>query len=142
MKFLLAIDGSPAALRAVKYAAKLIASMNSTDHKVTLVSVHDDAGLRHARKFVGGDVVQDYLRELSEKELRPARKVLDAAGVGHDMVIRTGSVAEEIVALANRGRFDMIVLGSKGRGAMLDILIGSVAQRVLATAKQPVVLVK
>lgn len=142
MKFLLATDGSAPALRAVKYAAKLIALMNSPEHKVTLVSVHDDAGLRHARTFVGGDVVQDYLRELSEKELRPAQKVLDAAGVWHDMVICTGSVAGEIVALANKGRFDTIVLGSKGRGAVLDILIGSVAQRVLATAKQPVILVK
>lgn len=84
MKFLVATDGCAPALRAVKYAAKLIALMNSPEHKVTLVSVHDDAGLRHARTFVGGDVVQDYLRELSEKELRPAQKVLDAASVWHD----------------------------------------------------------
>lgn len=36
----------------------------------------------------------------------------------------------------------MIVLGSKGRSAIADLLLGSVAQRVLATAKQPVVVVK
>lgn len=142
MKFLLATDGSAPALRAVKYAAKLIALMGSLENKVTLVSVHDDTGLRHAKALVGGEAVQDYLRELSDKELRPAMKALDAAGIRHDIVIRTGSVAGEIVALANKGRFDTIVLGSKGRGAMLDLLIGSVAQRVLATAKQPVILVK
>ncbi|CKU47402.1 Universal stress protein family [Mycobacterium tuberculosis] len=36
----------------------------------------------------------------------------------------------------------MIVLGSKGRGALADLLLGSVAQRVVANAKQPVVIVK
>ncbi|AMM23508.1 universal stress protein [Variovorax sp. PAMC 28711] len=34
------------------------------------------------------------------------------------------------------------MLGAKGRGAFADLLMGSVAQRVLATARQPVVLVK
>lgn len=143
MKFLLATDGSAPPLRAVKYAAKLVALLEeSREHKVTLVSVHDDAGLCHAKALVGSEAVQDYLRELSDKELRPAMRALDAAGIRHDIVIRTGSIAEEIVALANKGRFDMIVRGSKGRGAMMDLLIGSVAQRVLATAKQPVTLVK
>jgi nucleotide-binding universal stress UspA family protein len=143
MKFLLATDGSAPALRAVKYAAKLVALLEeSREHKVTLVSVHDDAGLRHAKALVGSEAVQDYLRELSDKELWPAMRALDAAGIRHDIVIRTGSIAGEIVALANKGRFDMIVLGSKGRGAMMNLLIGSVAQRVLATAKQPVTLVK
>ena len=40
------------------------------------------------------------------------------------------------------GKYDMIVLGSKGRSALADMLLGSVAQRVLTQAKQPVVLVK
>ena len=42
----------------------------------------------------------DYLRELSEKELKPARKVLDAACIKHNMEVRTGHVAQEIVLCA------------------------------------------
>ena len=142
MKILVATDGSKPSLNAVKYAAKLARLLRAASNVITLVSVHDDAGLRHAKAFVGSDVVSDYLRELSDKELKPARKLLDAAEVKHDMVIRTGHVAHEIVGLANEGKFDLIVLGSKGRSAIADMLLGSVAQRVLATAKQPVVLVK
>jgi nucleotide-binding universal stress UspA family protein len=56
----------------------------------------------------------DYLCELSEKELKAARKVLDAARVKHDMVVRTGHVATEIVALAKSGKYDLLVLGAKG----------------------------
>ena len=90
---------------------------------------------------MGSDVVADYLRDLSEKELQPARRLLDLAGIEHDMVQRVGHVSQEIVACAKPGKFDLIVLGTKGRGAILDVLIGSVAQRVLATADAPVLLV-
>jgi nucleotide-binding universal stress UspA family protein len=86
--------------------------------------------------------VSDYLRELSDKELKPAMKVLDASGIKHDMAIVVGNVSREIVSFADKGKYDMIVLGSKGRGAIADLLLGSVAQRVLAHASQPVLLVK
>ncbi len=142
MKVLVATDGSKAALHAVKYAINLLGKLSSPSNSVTLVSVHDDVELRHAKRFVGNDVVADYLRELSEKELKPARKLLDAAGVRHDMVIKTGHISQEIVDFARSSKFDLIVLGAKGRSAIADILLGSVAQRVLATATCPVLLVK
>ena len=141
MKILVATDGSKHALRAVKYAADLVGQLKPAS-SVTLISVHDDFGLRHAKAFVGSDEVADYLRELSDKELKPARKLLDLRGVKHDAEIRTGSVSQQIAECATKGRFDLIVMGAKGRGAFADLLVGSVAQRVLAIAKQPVVLVK
>ena len=142
MKILAATDGSKPALHAVKFALELLRGQAAADSSITLISVHDDAGLRLARQFVGKEAVADYLRELSDKELKPARKLLDAAQVRHDMVVRTGHVAREIVDCAKAGRFDMIVLGAKGRNGLVDLLLGSVAQRVLAMAGCPVLLVK
>lgn len=141
MKILVATDGSKHSLNAVKYAAKLTKNMRSTD-SITLISVHDDVAFRHASQFVGKNEVEDYLRELSEKELKPARKVLDTAEVKHNQAIVIGHVSEEIVKFAASGKFDLIVMGSKGRSGFADLLVGSVAQRVLATATQPVLLVK
>ena len=142
MKILVATDGSKNALRAVKHAGDLLNGSNDKTKSITLISVHDDAGLRHTKAFVGKDAVLDYLRELSEKELKPAMKALDAQGIKHDMVMLVGNVSQEIVAHAQKGKYDLIVLGSKGRSAIADMLLGSVAQRVLAQAKQPVLLVK
>ncbi|MEI8402894.1 MAG: universal stress protein, partial [Alcaligenaceae bacterium] len=45
-------------------------------------------------------------------------------------------------ALANKDKVDLIVMGAKGRSGFVDILMGSVAQRVTSSAKQPVLLVK
>lgn len=142
MKILVASDGSKNALRAVKYAADLLKNSIDKTKSITLISVHDDAGLRHAKAFVGKEAVADYLRELSEKELKSAMKVLNEQGIKHDMVMLVGNVPQEIVAQGQKGKYDMIVLGSKGRSAIADMLLGSVAQRVLTQAKQPVVLVK
>ena len=141
MKVLLPVDGSKSSLNAVKYVAKL-ATNSRSPVKVTLISVHDDIGLSHVKQFVSKSVVDDYLREISEKELKSAQKVLDTARVKHNMVIKRGHVAQEIIAQANKDKVDIIVMGAKGRGGLLDVLMGSVAQRVSSSAKQPVLLVK
>jgi nucleotide-binding universal stress UspA family protein len=67
MKILVATDGSKNALRAVKFAIALVKDSSLKTNSITVISVHDDAGLRHAKSFVGSDAITDYLRELSDK---------------------------------------------------------------------------
>jgi len=140
MKILVAVDGSKSSLNAVKYAAKLSLNMRSND-VITLMTVHDDQGLNVAKKYVGNAVVVDYLRELSDKQLKSSLAVLVKAGIKHNTIIQTGHVAESISKIANKG-FDLVILGAKGRSAIADLLIGSVAQRVLATCRKPIMLIK
>ena len=140
MKILAPVDGPKASLKAIKHACNMLAS--APQFSVTLMSVHDDIALKHARSIVGSKAVDGYLQELSDKDLASARKLLDKAGVKHEVLIRTGHIAQEIVTQADEGEFDLIVMGNKGRSALRDLLIGSVAQRVLALAKTPVLLVK
>jgi nucleotide-binding universal stress UspA family protein len=141
MKILLPVDGSKSALNAAKYVAKLTKELSSKC-SVTLISVHDNVGLGHVKQFVANSVIDDYLREVSEKELKGAQKVLDTAGVKHSMVIKRGNIANEIIALANKEKFDLIAMGSKGRSGIVDAIMGSVAQRVSNNAKQAVLLIK
>jgi nucleotide-binding universal stress UspA family protein len=141
MKILLPVDGSKSSLNAAKYVGKLSKDLRSKC-AVTLISVHDDIGLGHVKQFVANSVIDDYLREVSEKELKGAQKALDVAGVKHNMVIKRGNIANEIIAIANKEKFDLIIMGSKGRSGFVDAVMGSVAQRVSNTAKQPVLLIK
>jgi nucleotide-binding universal stress UspA family protein len=140
MKILLATDGSETSLRAARYVIGLIERL-AEPGMVTLISVHDDTALRHARRFVGKEAIDGYLRDLSEKDLAQTRETLNAAAVRHDHIIRTGHVAAEIASAAEEGGFDLLVLGSKGRSAFRDLLIGSVARRIIEVSKVPVLLV-
>ncbi|MDI9334646.1 MAG: universal stress protein [Cytophagales bacterium] len=141
MKILLPVDGSKASLQAAKYAAMWAKNFRSKV-TITLLSVHESITFNHAKKVLSKESIDDYLREMSEKDLKGAQKVLDAAGVKHSMVIEQGHPAEVIIKLANKEKMDLIVMGAKGRNGFLDVLLGSVAQRVSSSAKQPVLLVK
>ena len=140
MKILVPTDGSSCALRAVKYSISI--AKGNKNVKVTLISVHDDIGLQHVRKYLPKGVIAEFLREQSENDLKKSQQVLDRAGVTHDMVIKTGSPAEEIVKLGKTEHFDLIVMGAKGRSSFGDLLVGSVAQKVLSATKLPLTLIK
>ncbi len=141
MKLLVAVDGSKSSLSAARYAAKLASSMRGHNH-ITLLSVHDDSALKLFKSYVPKGVIGDFLRELSDKDLAPSRKALDKAGIAHDMAIRYGDITAQILEEIQSSGCDMIVLGSKGRGTVKNLLVGSVAQKVLANASVPVLLVR
>lgn len=141
MKLLVAVDGSKSSLSAARYAAQLASSMRGHNH-ITLLSVHDDSALKLFKSYVPKGVIGDFLRELSEKDLAPSRKALDKAGIAHDMAIRYGDITAQILEEIQSSGCDMIVLGSKGRGTVKNLLVGSVAQKVLANASVPVLLVR
>jgi nucleotide-binding universal stress UspA family protein len=91
---------------------------------------------------VGNKVVRDYLIEMSEKELKPALKILDRSQVKHSCIIELGHVATMICKIAKSEKMDLIILGAKGRSTIADVVLGSVSQRVSVIANQPVLLIK
>ena len=109
---------------------------------ISLLSVHDDTGLKHVRKHFPKGTIEDYLHDLSVKELKASKSKLDKSSLDHEVIIKTGHVAGEIVKVAKSGKFDLIVMGAKGRSTFTDLLIGSVAQRVLSATHVPVTLIK
>lgn len=141
MKILVAIDGSKNSLRALKHAIKLVGKV-SEPSELLLVNAHDDVALRGASQFVGKDTVKSYLDDLSRTELADAIQAAEKAKVRFESKMLRGQVAQSIAKAAADGDCDLIVLGSKGRSAIKDLLIGSVAQRVATLSEVPVTLVR
>jgi len=78
-----------------------------------------------------------------------AQKQLDATvaaysdrGVPLVGLLRNGSPQQEIVDVANEIGADLIVIGTHGRGVIGRALLGSVAQTIVRTAKQPVITIR
>jgi nucleotide-binding universal stress UspA family protein len=57
-------------------------------------------------------------------------------------VLREGVAANAIVRVARGQRADVIVMGTHGRGGLAKLLLGSVAERVVASAPCPVMTVR
>lgn len=141
MKMLVAIDGSKNAIRALKHAIKLAGKLSERSSLV-LVNAHDDMALRGASQFVGKDTVKSYLDDLSNSELAEAVTLAEKSGLSFETRLVRGQVAQAILKAASDRDCDMIVLGSKGRSALRDLLIGSVAQRVISMSSLPVTIIK
>lgn len=141
MRFLVAVDGSDNSLRALERAIDLARHLKDPS-QICLFNAHDDLPLRGASQFVGSQTVDDYLRELSQTELAPAIERARNSQVAFEIKTGRGQPAQAIGEEAARGGYDLVFLGSKGRSAIGDLLIGSVAQRVAEHCDVPVVLVK
>jgi nucleotide-binding universal stress UspA family protein len=64
------------------------------------------------------------------------------AGIRAAGLLVEGEAAKEIVRVARSKRADLLVLGTHGRTGVSKFFLGSVAERVVATASCPVVTVR
>jgi nucleotide-binding universal stress UspA family protein len=142
MKILLAVDGSKSSMDAV---ASLVERVHWYRDKpvVELVTVQPPIPrLPGMSLAVGKGEIERYIREEGEANLRLAKKSLGAAGIVHTPHILVGPVAETIVAHARDRRCDMILIGTRGMTAAANMLLGSIAGKVLSLSSVPVMLVK
>jgi nucleotide-binding universal stress UspA family protein len=74
--------------------------------------------------------------------LQPASAVLDGAGVRYNLHCRFGEPATEIAAHVRDAGCDAVVMGTHGRGALANLVIGSVATQVVRRVDVPLTLIK
>ncbi|MDO8769146.1 MAG: universal stress protein [Burkholderiaceae bacterium] len=140
MKILLAVDGSA-------YTKKMLAYLTthsdlfSPNNDYTVLTVQLAVPPR-ARSAVGKDVVENYYKDEAEKIMAPVDKFLVRHGINAKSVWKVGHVGETIGKFADSGKFDMLVMGSHGHGALVNLVMGSVATQVLAHSTTPVLLVR
>lgn len=78
-----------------------------------------------------------------DKALAPARKLLDKAQLGYKEVRLTGNnPGDEIATYATRRKLDLLVMGSHGHGLLKSAVLGSVATRVAARCRTPLLLIR
>lgn len=136
---LVPVDGSECSLRAVHYL--IAAHAEGLKPRLHLLNVQF-AMRGDVSQFVAPGEIKGYQHEKSEDSLRPACSLLDAAGIPYEAHEDVGTVADRIVQRADSLNCDHIVMGTHGRSALADLLVGSTTLRVLHTTRLPVVLVK
>ena len=139
-KILLPVDGSEGSARAAHHVAGIAAMVK--DLEVHLINVQPLGDDWMVRRTIKPEELAKMEREWGESAIAPARKILKAAGVACVEHIEQGEIAPTVARLAQELTCDQIVMGTRGRSALGDLVLGSVAIKVLHLAKVPVTLVK
>ncbi|MEW5865134.1 MAG: universal stress protein [Pseudomonadota bacterium] len=137
-RVLVPVDGSECSNRAVEFLARK-AKYYAEPLEVHLLNVqHPFPGtIRGVHRQA-----QEAHHEEGMKALAAARRILDEAGVPYQHHIAVGEPADTIVRYVKEKAVDQVVMGTHGRGAVVGLLLGSVASKVLQLVEVPVLLVK
>ena len=138
VRVLMPIDGSENSLRAVElvirkaplYKEPLELHLLNVQHPFpgTIQGVHEQA--------------ERYHHDEGTKALADARKALDAAGLKYVYHISVGEAGEVIAHFVKDKNIEQVMMGTRGAGAVANMLLGSVATKVLHLVEVPVLLVK
>ena len=138
LRVLMPVDGSENSLRAVGFVIRkaplykepLELHLLNVQHPFpgTITGVHELAERHHHDEGI--------------KALAAARKALDAAGLKYVYHISVGDSGEVIAHVVRDKKIEQVVMGTRGLGSVANMLLGSVANKVLHLVDVPVLLVK
>lgn len=137
-KILVPIDGSRNSVRGLNMAITIATQSNA---KIVCIHViyeptHSEfRGIKHAKKVINAEI---------KKIMKNARKAASENGVDFRKKIVRGDVGYNIVKFAHdkKERFDMVVIGSRGRGSLKEMFFGSTSNYVMHASRIPVLIVK
>lgn len=139
-RILLPFDGSPAATRALHHAAQL--AQMQPESEIHLVNVQPLADEWIVHRLLPEAELETMAQDYGEATLLPALAELTAAGIKVSTHIVRGEIAQVIARLVEELSCDQVVMGTRGLSTLSDLLLGSVATKVLHLTTVPVTFIK
>ncbi|HJV71037.1 universal stress protein [Ideonella sp.] len=140
MKILVAVDGS-------SYTKRMLAYLAAHDewlgqhHEYTVV--HSVMAVPpRAASALDKAVLHAYYEAEAEKVFKPIRSFFNRQKLKANFVAKIGHAADNIAGVASKGKFDLLIMGSHGHGTLGNLVMGSVATKVMANCDTPVLLVR
>jgi nucleotide-binding universal stress UspA family protein len=138
------VDGSPDSQAAVKVAAEFAARLGNT---LILAHVAEPAYIAYAAAYpfggtAGPMAMAEEAESTEEDSERLIQRVAVAAGLSDaERRVAIGHPAEQLAELADDENAELIVVGSRGRGALKAAFLGSVSYSLVDIARCPVLIV-
>ena len=140
MKILIGVDLSESTEKLVRKAEEIVRALSAEVWLLHVAEPEPDfVGLE-----VGPQSTRDSLSKRFHAEHRQIQEMaeqLRKTGLDTTALLVQGSTVETILKEALKLDVDMIVVGSHGRGAMYQLLVGSVSEGVLHKSECPVIVI-
>jgi nucleotide-binding universal stress UspA family protein len=135
-KILVCCDGSKYSEKAIKVACDLARKYSS---ELTLIHVVDKT--LKSDILAGGEYTR-ILRKYAKETLEKARKIAKKEGFEQKIITKEGNIGIEIIDYSKKYNADLIVIGSRGLGAVLKFLMGSISTKIANHSLCSVLIVK
>ena len=137
-KILVPVDGSDSSRKALEMALAMARPAKAT---VSVVEVIEDFGPLPGY-YEAPPEGRDRVDWVAEHRFENVHPILEATDVKWDRKVVKGYAADEVCRLAEEGKYDMIVIGSRGLNPVARFLVGSVSDRVVHHAPCSVTVVR
>jgi nucleotide-binding universal stress UspA family protein len=137
-KILVPIDGSPNSVRGLEKAIEFARSDNSSIillHIVTLPPVHVLGHSKDKVKMSLAKKAQPFLQDAEDRCLNQNISFTTKIIYGYDP-------AYDIEQFVKKSKYDMVVIGAKGKSSLKRLFLGSVSSYLVQTLKIPVTVIK
>lgn len=133
---MLAADGSAHSFRAAEYAVSL-----AKLHHGRIDVVYAIDGTTSKSDVLANNSKYEVAKKRKEK-LLPVIELFEKEGIEHDTHFIHGEPGPAIVEFANKGNYDCVVVGSRGRNKLQTMVLGSVSHKIAKRVNGPVLIVK
>ncbi|WP_408950023.1 universal stress protein [Lysobacter sp. Hz 25] len=140
MRILIAVDGSDAALRAVRHAIRLAGDLKEPPEMHLLYA--DEPLMRSVALSLGLQGAARYHADNGKGATQKARAMLKRAKAACEEHLVVGDPAATILKFAKANRCDLVIMGSHGRSALKSLFLGSVTSKVLVSCSVPLTIVR
>ena len=136
-KILVPLDGSKNSVRGMEMAITLAKQCGAT-----ITGVYSIYAPPHS-EFRGVGSVEKVFNSKIKEFMGDAKTLVEKNGIKFKERLMRGDIGYNIVKFAHgKEKFDMIVMGSRGRSSTKEVFFGSVSNYVIHTSKIPVLIVK
>jgi nucleotide-binding universal stress UspA family protein len=140
LKILVAVDGSPYTKRMLAYLAAHDEWLGDAHHYTRAAHRAPGAAARCRGARQAG--LKDYYEDEAEKVFKPIRSFFAKQGIKATYVVQGRIGGRHHRHHGRQGRFDLLMMGSHGHGTLTNLVMGSVATKVLANCSTPVLLIR
>lgn len=133
MKLLIPIDGSKASLNALEKAIEIARNYHFAMKILSVVNVRAVSDDR-------AELVDIMIKDVNDR-MEELVKNTDLTGIDVETEVVYGEAYTTILDVAERDNVDLIIIGNRGQSRIQRFFLGSVANRVIAEAKCPVLVI-
>jgi nucleotide-binding universal stress UspA family protein len=133
---LVPIDGSIYSEKSLERAIELVDAFGSNLILIYVVEKSIPINLLDRKEYL------EILRKFGTNVLEKANKKLSKKGITAKILLKEGNIVNEIEKIAKKEKCDLILVGSKGLGAITRFLLGSVSNKISQTSACSVLIVK